>query len=136
MQFHRPLARLDLAADDWQAMAEWAAANTPVSARFLVDPQHVGRYGVSFRIAAARDVFLEAVKDSAMATYSRDTALDVVERQQAVPDFDAIDAASARTLAARYGLDVMITERDLPLPELHRLGRFRAYAIGPRASAR
>ena len=110
-------------------MAAWARTGTRPSTSFLVDPQHVGRYGVSFRIAAARDVFLEAVKDSAMATYSRETALDVVERQNAVPAFDALDADAARRLASRYQLDVMITEHTLALPELRRVGRFHAYDL-------
>jgi hypothetical protein len=136
VQFDRPLARVGLVQDDWEHMAAWARTGTPPSAGFLVDPQHVGRYGVSFRIAAARDVYLEAVKDSAMATYSRVTALEVVERQKAVPAFDALDADAARALAVRYDLDVMITERPLPLPELRRFGRFHAYAIGSRAPAR
>jgi hypothetical protein len=91
---------------------------------------------VSFRIAAARDVFLETVKDSAMATYSRVTALDVVERQKAVPAFDALDADAASRLASRYDLDVMVTERALPLPELHRAGRFYAYDLRAPGSAR
>ena len=89
---------------------------TPVGTRFLVDPQHVGRYGVSFRVAAARDVFLETVKDSAMATYSRDVALGVVERQKALPSFDDLTAPQALALASRYGLQVMITERRPAAP--------------------
>ena len=129
VQFDRPLARVGLVQDDWEQMAAWARTATRPSASFLVDPQHVGRYGVSFRIAAARDVYLEAVKDSAMATYSRVTALDVVERQKAVPAFDALDADAARRLASRYGLDVMITERTMALPELRRVGRFHAYDL-------
>lgn len=129
VQFDRPLARLDLIEDDWQQMAAWAARATPTRARFLVDPQHVGRYGVSFRIAASRDVFLEAVKDTAIATYSRDVAAKVRDRQQAVPSFDALDVDAIAALARRYDLDVMITERELPLPVLHRVGRFRAYAL-------
>ena len=136
VQFDRPLVRVGLLEDDWQQIATWARTATPPSTRFLVDPQHVGRYGVSFRIAAARDVFLETVKDSAMATYSRVTALDVVERQKAVPAFDALDADAASRLASRYDLDVMVTERALPLPELHRAGRFYAYDLRAPGSAR
>jgi len=136
VQFHRPLVRVALVEDDWQRMASWAALQTPVDAGFLVDPQHVGRYGVSFRVAAARDVFLETVKDSAMATYSRETALAVLERQRAVPQFDALTAIDARALADRYDLDYVITEHPLALPEVHREGRFIAYATGARAPAR
>ena len=110
-------------------MAAWAARVTPTRARFLVDPQHVGRYGVSFRIAASRDVFLETVKDTAIATYSREVAMKIRERQQAVPSFDALDVEALAELAGRYHLDVVITERDLSLRELHRVGRFRAYAL-------
>jgi hypothetical protein len=132
VQFDRPLVRVGLVADDWQAMAAWARHHTPAGARFLVDPQHVGRYGVSFRVAASRDVFLETVKDSAMATYSRDVALGVVERQKALPSFDGLTATEALALARGHDLQVMITERGLPLPELHRHGRFVAYGLSGR----
>jgi hypothetical protein len=133
VQFERPLVRVNLVEDDWQAISAWARERTPPGTRFLVDPQHVGRYGVSFRVSAARDVFLEAVKDAAMATYSRDVAISVVERQKALPSFDDLAAADALALAERYGLGAMISERPLDLPVLHREGRFTAYRLAPAA---
>jgi hypothetical protein len=136
VQFDRPLARVNLVEDDWHAISVWARDHTPPGARFLVDPQHVGRYGVSFRVSAARDVFLETVKDSAMATYSREVAISVVERQRALPSFDALTAEGALALARRHDLHVLITERVQPLPELHRHGRFIAYELGPVPPAR
>jgi hypothetical protein len=136
VQFDRPLVRVDLVEDDWQAISAWARDHTPPGARFLVDPHHAGRYGVSFRVSAARDVFLETVKDSAMATYSREVALSVVERQRALPSFDALTPAEALALARRYDLHVLVTERPQPLPELHRHGRFIAYDVGPAVGSR
>ncbi len=44
-----------------------------------------------------RDVFLEEVKDSAMAIYSRDVAVRVVERTAAIGDFAALTAPRARS---------------------------------------
>ena len=53
----------------------------------LADPGHAWKYGTSVRVSAARDVFLEEVKDSALAIYSRDVASRVVERTAAIGDF-------------------------------------------------
>ena len=61
-------------------------------------------------MSAARDVFLEEVKDSAIAIYSRDVAQRVVERTAAIGDFAALTPEHARALAAKYDLDYLVTE--------------------------
>ncbi|MCK7478776.1 MAG: hypothetical protein M0C28_16415 [Candidatus Moduliflexus flocculans] len=72
----------------------------------LADPSHAWRHATSVRVAAGRDVYLEEVKDTAMAMYSRRVALRVAERIGAIGDFNALTPASARALADRFGLDV------------------------------
>jgi hypothetical protein len=129
VQFDRPLAQVDLPRSDWQAMCEWALRHTPVDAGFLADPQHVNRYGVSFRIAAQRDVFVEAMKDPAMGIYSRAGALDVRDRVAAGHAFDQLTAADVRRLARRYGLTYLISARRYDLPLVHAVGPLRAYRV-------
>ena len=70
----------------------------------------------SVRVAAKRDVFLEDVKDSAIAIYSRDVAVRDVERAAAIHDFAALTADDALRLADRYDLNYIVTEAQLPLP--------------------
>lgn len=129
VQFDRPLAQTDLPRTDWQSMADWVSRDTPVDAGFLVDPQHSGRYGVSFRIAARRDVLVEAVKDTAIAIYSRDIALRVQTRLRAAGAFDQLTLEDIQRLARTYDLDYVITERAYPLPPVHTVGRLHAYHI-------
>jgi hypothetical protein len=74
-------------------------------------------------------VLVEEVKDSAIAIYSRDVALRVMERMRAVGDFGQLTAERARDLAARYDLDYLVEETDLPLPVTYRNERFKVYAI-------
>ena len=71
----------------------WAEAQ-PVRTHLLADPGHAWRYGAPLRYAG-RDVFLEEVKDTAMAIYSRESATRVIERTAALGDFQALDAPSA-----------------------------------------
>jgi hypothetical protein len=112
----------------WQDTMRWIQGQ-PRDAHVLADPGHAWKYGTSVRVAAERDVFLEEVKDSAFAIYSRDVAIRVVDRTRAVGDFSALTAERARALARQYDLDFLITEADLPLPVLYRNVQFRVYAL-------
>jgi len=123
------LVSVEIPESDWKDAAEWAASATPPDANFLVDPDHVFRYGTSFRIAARRDVFLERIKDSAMAMYSRALALQITRRQQDLGNFNALTEGHALALARTYDLDYLISEQALALPERHREGRLRVYAL-------
>jgi hypothetical protein len=134
VEFDRPLVQATLPDGDWRRTAEWAARHTATDANFLVDPNHVGLYGMSFRVGASRDVFLEVVKDTAMATYSRAVAVEIGKRQRAVQDFAHITAPEVELLARRYDLDYLVTEGQFPLPLMKREGRFRVYALKPAAS--
>ena len=95
----------------------------------LADPGHAWKYGTSVRVSASRDVFLEDVKDSALAIYSRDVAARVVERAAAVGDFSQLTAERSRELAARYELDYLVTTADLDLPLAYRNSDFRIYSL-------
>jgi hypothetical protein len=125
----RPLVQMRLPTDDWHDAMAWAAT-TPVGTHWLAHPGHAHLYGSSVRVAAARDVFHEAVKDSALAIYARSIAARVLERGQAVGDFDALDAARFQALATRYELDYLIAEtRGLPLPIAYSNARFVIYRL-------
>jgi hypothetical protein len=114
----------------WEDAMRWIARQPP-DAQVLADPGHAWKHGTSVRAAGAHDVFLEEVKDSAVAIYSRDVASRVVERTAAIGDFPALTAERARGLARQYDLDYLVTEADLALPVAYRNDRFRIYALAP-----
>ena len=126
----RPLVRYDLADDPWRDAMRWLARRS-VSAHVLADPGHAWRYGSTVRVAAARDVLLEEVKDLSMAMYTREIAARVIERRDAIGDFNSLTPERARNLAARYDLDYLVIDRPLDLPLAYQNARFRIYALRP-----
>lgn len=123
----RPVVAWSLPDDDWSRVVAWAKAQ-PADTHLLADPGHAWRFGAPLRYAG-RDVFLEDVKDSAMAIYSRESAARVIERLAALPDFSLLDAEHAQSLARRYDLDYLVVDRDLPLPSAAVIGPFRIYRL-------
>jgi hypothetical protein len=130
----RQLFQVTIPESPWLDAMRWLSRQ-PINAHVLADPGHAFKYGVSVRVAAARDVLLEDDKDAAIAMYSRAIAARVVERRRALADFPALTAARARSLAERYDLDYLVTEATLPLPEAYRNSRFRIYALKPAGPA-
>jgi hypothetical protein len=126
----RPVVQVGLPQDDWQDAMAWLRRQ-PAATHVLADPSHAWRYPTSVRVAAGRDVYLEEVKDTAMAMYSRRVAMRVAERIGAIGDFGALTPASARALAGRFGLDLLVTERALDLPVAYRNARFSIYRLTP-----
>jgi hypothetical protein len=127
----RRLVRVGLPEGEWGRVMAWAST-TPAGSNFLTDPGHAWRYGVSVRIAARRDVYLEAAKDPALASYSRDTAARVAERQRDLGDFGRLDAEQARRLDRRYDLDYLIAEHRIDLPVVREFGAFKVYSLRDR----
>jgi hypothetical protein len=129
----RPFVELDLPEDDWRDVSTWLRTHTPKDAQVLADPGHAFKYGTSLRVSAERDVFLEDVKDSAIAFYDRRIALRVLERrtawQAADADADGVFSPADRLqdLASRYDLSYVVAEQALPLPEAYRNARFHVY---------
>jgi hypothetical protein len=129
----RPLVELDLPADDWQDVSAWLRTHTPKDAQVLADPGHAFKYGTTLRVSARRDVYLDDVKDAAIAFYDRRIALRVLERraafQAADVDGDGTISAADRLgdLTSRYDLSYVVTEQVLPLPEAYRNARFHVY---------
>ena len=121
----------DLPQDDWATALRWIREQTPVDAYVLADPGHAWKMGTAVRIGAARDVFLEETKDVAMAMYSRDAAHLVTERIAATQGFADWTPDRFRALAAREGLTVLVSERALDLPVLHRSGAIVVYRLAP-----
>ena len=125
----RSLFELHLAASPWHDAMRWLQ-HQPPTIHVLADPGHGWKYGTSVRVSAARDVFLEDQKDSAIAIYSREVALRVNERAAAVADFDALTPERATALSQQYGLDFLVTTHDLPLPLRYENDQFHIYALG------
>jgi hypothetical protein len=126
----RPVLQAGLPRDGWHDAMDWLRRQ-PASVHVLADPAHAWRYGTSVRVAAGHDIYLEEVKDTAMAMYSRRAALRVAERVGALGDFNALTEAHARALADRFGLDLLVTERAMNLPLAYRNTRFAIYSLGP-----
>jgi hypothetical protein len=124
----RSLVQRDLVDDDWTDVMRHVA-QLPVSTHVLADPGHAWKYGTSVRVAASRDVYLEDVKDSAIAMYSREVAERVVARKRDLPDFARLTADAARALAIKYDLDVLVIDRELPLVQIYRNNRFLLYSL-------
>jgi hypothetical protein len=131
----RPVIQTDLPADEWtDVMARIRAL--PEQTHVLADPGHAWKYGTSVRVAAMRDVYLEEVKDTALALYSREIAQRVTDRIGNLPDFTRMTEVDAQALARRYELDVLVTDRPLALPEVYRNGRFRVLRLRDGAETR
>ena len=126
----RPLAEVSLPAGSWSETMAWLRTQ-PVGWHVLADPGHGYKFGSSVRVAAWRDVLLEAGKDPALALYGRDVAMRVAERTHALTDFDRLTPASVRDLASRYALDVFVdrADRSFDLPVLYRNREFVVYDL-------
>ena len=127
----RALFAVSAPADAWTDVSGYLRRATPPDTHVLADPDHAWRFGTSLRVLAARDVFLENVKDEAMSMYDRRMAQRVAERRLALGDFEARTAGDLQALGRRYDLQVVVSERDLSLPELYRNDRFRVYRLTP-----
>jgi hypothetical protein len=127
----RPVVALASPADAWADVSGFLRRTTAPATHVLADPDHAWRFGTSLRVLAARDVFLENVKDEAMSIYDREMAARLVERRGVLGDFRTRTPAELLDIGRRYGLDVVVSERDLGLPELYRNDRFRVYRLTP-----
>ena len=123
-----PIARIGFPQDNWTDVMQWIS-KTPADTHVLADPGHAWKYGSSVRVIGERDVYLEEVKDLALALYSRDVAIEALRRIGDVRDFDAFSPDQLRALAARYDLDYLVGERDVDLPIVYRNEQFRVYSL-------
>ena len=105
------------------------ARSTATGSGWLADPAHAVRYGTSVRVAAHRDVFVEAIKDGAVGMYDRSVALRTRDRAREIADFSALTPSRATDLANRYGLDYLVTEQTLDLPLAFQSGKVRIYRL-------
>jgi hypothetical protein len=124
----RALFAVHLVESPWEDAMRWLSRQ-PVTTHVLADPGHSWKYGTSVRVSATRDVFLEDVKDSAIAIYSRDVAQRVVERATAIGDFTTLTPERAKDLAGKYDLDYLVTEGRLDLPSAYQNTQFHVYAL-------
>lgn len=126
----RALFRLSLPDDDWSRAMGWLRTQ-PSNWLILADPDHAWKYGTSVRVAASRDVVLEAVKDSAISLYDRHVAMRVFERTQSLGSFGSMSVEDARALGRQYGAAVLVTEatQTLALPRLYTNPGFTVYDL-------
>jgi hypothetical protein len=126
----RQLVRVGLPDSPWVDVLDWVRRQ-PTPWYVLADPLHAWKYGLSARLVAEKDTFVEIGKDTAIAMYDRNIALGVGERLAAAGGFEQLTTEQARALAARYGLDVLIVEarHAFDLPELYRNREFVVYKL-------
>ncbi len=124
----RPLFRVEIPDDDWRRVMAWAQT-TDRGSGWLADPAHAVSFGTSVRVAGERDVFVEAIKDSALGMYDRAIAMRTRDRIRELSDFDSLTPARARELGASYNLDYLVTARALDLPLAFEAGGLRVYRI-------
>jgi hypothetical protein len=124
----RRVAQIDLSDDDWGRAMRWAQGSDPQSG-WLADPGHAAKYGTSVRVAAHRDVFVEAIKDEAVGMYDRTVAIRTRDRVRLLGEFSALRAERAQELARQYDLDYMVSDADLALPLAFQSGRLKIYRL-------
>jgi hypothetical protein len=125
----RRIAQVDLGDGDWSRVMRWARESSDPQSGWLAAPDHAVKYGTSVRVAGHRDVFVEAIKDEALGMYERTVAMRTHDRVEALGDFTSLTAERARSLAAQYGLDYLVTESALPLPIAFQSGALRIYRL-------
>jgi hypothetical protein len=105
---------------DWRDVQLWAAANTPVDARFATDPDKKG-----FRVFSQRSPIVEE-KDGAPTMFGRDYAVEWQQRMAAmevtgVVDTEAeeritFDVDGLRALYTVYPFDYVVSRQSQELP--------------------
>lgn len=124
----RPVAEIGIPDTDWGRVMAWART-TARDSGWLASPSHAVLYGTSVRVAGERDVFVEGIKDAAIGMYERDVAMRTRDRLAEIEPFDQLTAERARALAARYGLDYLVTPATLELPLAFSSGSLRVYRL-------
>jgi hypothetical protein len=123
------LVSVNLPNDNWTDAMRWVSHTAPDS-HVLADPGHAWKYGTSVRVSGERDLYLEEVKDAALALYSREIAMRVLERIRDAQDFGAITPERARALTTKYNLNYLVLDHDIALPMVYRNSQFRIYLLG------
>ena len=123
-----PVIRTGLPHDSWTDAMNWIS-KTPSDTHVLASTGHAWKYGTSVRVSGERDVFLEEVKDLALALYSRDAAVRALQRIRDAENLDAFTPGQLRSLAARHDLDYLVSDREIALPLAYRNRQFRVYAL-------
>jgi hypothetical protein len=124
----RRIFAVDVQHHDWRDAMMFARASDSRSG-WLADPNHAAKYGSSLRAAGHRDVLMEALKDRAIAMYDRDIALRVADRLRALDALEWDTPDGARALARRFGLDYLVTDREVALPLAHQSGSLFIYRL-------
>jgi hypothetical protein len=124
----RRLFAVDVQHEDWRNVMAFART-TDRRSTWLADPIHAAKYGSSLRASGHRDVFLEALKDRAIAMYDRGVAMQVADRLRALQEVPWDTPAGARELARRYALEYLVIDRRLDLPLVYQSGSLFVYTL-------
>lgn len=124
----RQAVQITIPDDDWGRVMAYARS-TDKRSGWLAHPNHAVLYGSSVRVAGARDVFVEAIKDAAIGMYDRPIALRTARRLAALPNYDQLTTAEAKRLAAEYDLNFIVTGGALDLPLAFESGPLRVYRL-------
>ena len=131
----RPFVSVASADSPWIQAMNWVAQTDP-GTHLLADPAHAWRHGTSVRVSGQRDVYLEEIKDPAMAIYSRAVAQRVLERIHDLGPFEALTTERAHLLADKYDLHFLVTDRPFDLPIAHQAGPFKIYELRQQPSSK
>lgn len=126
----RRLVQVGLPDTPWTETMNWIRQQPP-SWNVLADPGHAWEYGVSVRVAAARDTVLDESKDPAVAMYDRTIARRVADRERALADFGSFTTTDMKRVGREFAADVVVVPRTqrLDLPILHANGAFVVYDL-------
>lgn len=124
----RPVFQPRVPDDHWGRVMAWAKTTDRASG-WLADPLHAAVYGTSVRVAAERDVYVEAIKDAALGIYDREIARRADERFRTIKDFHLLTASDVRAIGLEHNLDYFVTEHPVDLPVVFESGPLRVYRL-------
>ena len=124
----RRIVSIDISQPDWRDAMAWAQTTDPGSG-WLADPHHAALYGSTVRAAGHRDVIIDLLKDPAIATYDREVAMRLADRERSLAELAWDTPEGAHALAGRYSLDYLVIDHRLNLPLVHQSGSLFVYRI-------
>jgi len=102
--------------NQWVQAFEWARDNTPLNARYALDPFHmriVGEDTNGFRAIAQRSMLADAVKDSGAVSMFPPLAEEWLRQVDAQKGWGGFQLDDFERLQAEYGIDWVILQKPL-----------------------
>lgn len=105
---------LDNESNNWAKAFVWVRQNTPASAVFALDPDHMripGEDAHGFRAIAQRSMLADAVKDSGAVTMFPPLAEEWFSQVQAQRGWEHFQVQDFRRLQAKYGVNWIVVQK-------------------------